>query len=141
MSSREIHFEVRSTTEEDLPLLRQWWSQWGWPQPPREILPDNLSDGLIVLHKGTPVVASFIYSTSASKAFLLEYTISDPNFRSKGLRKTAISVLLKSATDYVKHSGGNIIFSFTHHKQLAQHFVDHGFNKGDLSYEMIKIIP
>ena len=140
MNSKEIQFKVNNTQESDLPILKNWWKEWGWPIPPREMLPDNISSGLIVSYKGKPVVAAFIYATSASKTYLLEYTISDPNFKEKDLRKKAIHVLLESATEYIKQSGGLIIFSFTNHKNLANHFVDCGFAKGDLSYEMIKAI-
>ena len=85
---------TRQLKEEDWDTLQEWWSAWPeWKSPPREFLPDNGTGGIMVEKNGRPIIAGFMYLTN-SKGVLLEYIVSDPEYREND-RDSAIELLLK----------------------------------------------
>tara|TARA_X000001382_G_C3080331_1_gene150336 strand:+ start:187 stop:654 length:468 start_codon:yes stop_codon:yes gene_type:complete len=103
----------------DWDTLLDWWNSWdGWTAPAKEFLPDNGTGGLIIEKDGKPIVAGFIYQTN-SKSVLLEWIISNPNYRGKD-RKKAIEMLIIEAEKFTKDLGYNWMFSIGRNKHLIE---------------------
>jgi hypothetical protein len=82
-----MELKTRLLKDEDYETLCGWWKHWPkWPaSPPRTFLPDNGKGGLMVEKNGKPICAGFLYMTN-SDAVLLEWIVSDPEYRDKEVR-------------------------------------------------------
>lgn len=110
---------IRKLTEKDWDTLVSWWDAWPeWQTPSKDFLPDNGKGGLIIEKDGTPIVAGFIYLTN-SKAVLLEWIISNPNYKEND-RDLAIELLITGAENLVKTLDYKFMFSITQHKKLMK---------------------
>lgn len=110
---------IRKLTEKDWDTLVSWWNAWPeWQTPSKDFLPDNGKGGLIIEKDGTPIVAGFIYLTN-SKAVLLEWIISNPNYKEND-RDSAIELLITGAENLVKTLDYKFMFSITQHKKLMK---------------------
>ena len=88
-----MKFNARKLTEQDYKMLVSWWKWWRWSPPAITLLPDNGTGGLIIEKNNEPIVAGFLYFTN-SEMVLLEWIISNPEYRQKD-RKDAIEFLIK----------------------------------------------
>jgi len=114
-----MKLNIRRLKEEDWVILTEWWSAWSeWVTPSKEFLPDNGKGGLMVEKNGEPVIAGFLYLTN-SKAVLLEWIISDPEYRDKD-RKNALELLITGAENVCKDLGYKYMFSIGRNKQLME---------------------
>jgi len=114
-----MKLNIRRLKEEDWVILTEWWSAWSeWVTPSKEFLPDNGKGGLMVEKNGKPVIAGFLYLTN-SKAVLLEWIISDPEYRDKD-RKNALELLITGAENVCKDLGYKYMFSIGRNKQLME---------------------
>ena len=131
---------TRQLKEEDWDTLQKWWSAWPeWKSPPREFLPDNGTGGIMVEKNGRPIIAGFMYLTN-SKGVLLEYIVSDPEYREND-RDSAIELLLKTAEQFVKNIGCKFMFTVTQHDKLIKAHEKLGWKKDPKpSHELIKVI-
>ena len=131
---------IRKLKESDWSTLEEWWSAWpDWPVIPRDFLPDNGTSGLIVEKNNVPIVAGFIYFTN-SKAALLEWIISNPNYR-KDDREEAIKKLITEAEKIIKDLGYKYCFAVIQHDKLIKKHEDLGWKKDPkASYELTKIL-
>ena len=78
-----MKFNIRKLEASDWGTLVKWWDSWSeWAAPSKTFLPDNGTGGLIVEKGKQPIVAGFLYFTN-SQAVLLEWIISNPEYRSK----------------------------------------------------------
>ena len=126
-----MKFTVRNLEEKDYEILSEWWLFWWKTKVPRKMLPDNLSDGVMIEYNGIPVSAGFIYATSSRYLYWMEFIISSPTFRDKKLRKEALDFNIKVLIDIAKRGGALTIFSSIHHKGLISKCVENGFIETD----------
>jgi len=128
----------RLLKDSDWETLCQWWESWPkWVNPPKSFLPDNGKGGIMVEKEGKPVVAGFLYITN-SDAVLLEWIVSDPEYRSKD-RKDALELLISSAEATCKGLGKKHIFTIGRNKHLIETHKKLGWTVDpDPSYEIIK---
>jgi len=110
---------IRKLEESDYKTLEKWWKAWDWPPIQQDFLPENGTGGLMVQSKdGTPIVAGFLYMTN-SKAVLLEWIISNPEYRESD-RKDAIELLINAVEHVLKDQGIKHIFSIGRNKHLIE---------------------
>ena len=108
----------RHLEEGDWDILKEWWDYWpGVEAPCKDFLPDNGTGGIMIDENGIPIIACFIYQTN-SNAAMLEWLISNPNYRGKKKRDRAIEALIVSAQAVVKSMGYKTIFTMLRHRKL-----------------------
>lgn len=131
--------EIRKLTESDYETLEKWWKAWKWPPVEKEFLPDNGTGGFVVEKNGTMIVAGFIYVTN-SKAVLLEWIISNPEYREDD-RDMAITCLISTVEKIIKGWGYKYIFTIGRTKALINKHKKLGWHVDDKpSHEIIKIL-
>ncbi len=131
---------IRKLKEEDWDTLCSWWRWWPkWEPPVKDFLPENGTGGLIVEINNIPVVAGFIYFTN-SKTALLEWIVSNPNYRETD-RKDAIEALIMASEEYIKQKDYKYVFAVMQHKKLIETHEKLGW-KADTkhSYELTKVL-
>tara|TARA_R110000787_G_scaffold258244_1_gene363452 strand:- start:193 stop:501 length:309 start_codon:yes stop_codon:yes gene_type:complete len=102
-------------------------------------MPDNGKGGLMIEKDGRPIVAGFLYITN-SEAVLLEWVVSDPEYRDKD-RKDALELLILSAEATCKGLGKKHMFTIGRNKHLIETHKKLGWTVDpDPSYEIIKNI-
>ena len=129
---------IRKLEESDYKTLEKWWKAWDWPPIEKDFLPENGTGGLIVQAKDkTPIVAGFLYMTN-SKAVLLEWIISNPEYREAD-RDAAITALIMGAEAVVKNAGNKYMFTIGRNKKLINKHKELGWNVDEKpSYEIVK---
>ena len=116
MSSNKL--VPRKLQESDWETLQKWWDYWpGVKTPPRDFLPDNGTGGIMIEENGTPVIAGFIYETNSCGA-MVEWIISNPNYRGKKKRDEALEALIVSIEDTVRSLGYKIMFTMISNKKI-----------------------
>jgi len=114
-----MELNIRKLNEDDWDILTKWWDAWPeWVTPGREFLPEDGKSGLMVEKNGEPVMAGFLYFTN-SKAVLLEWIISDPEYRDND-RKDALELLITTSETYCKNLGFKYMFSIGRNEQLME---------------------
>ena len=128
---------IRKLKKEDLIIIKKWWEAWPkWVAPADDFLPET---GLVVEFNNKPVIAGFIYLTNA-KVALLEWVISDPEYRQSN-RKKLLELLIIGSENMVKELGYNYMFSVCRNKNLIQTHEKLGWISDDSpSYELVKIL-
>ena len=108
----------RYLEESDWDTLKEWWDYWpGVKAPSKDFLPDNGTGGIMIEENGTPIIACFIYQTNSSTA-MLEWLISNPNYRGKKKRDRALEALIISAQAVVKSMGYKSVFTMLRQQKL-----------------------
>ncbi len=131
--------EIRKLTESDYETLEKWWKAWKWPPVEKEFLPDNGTGGFVVEKNGVMIVAGFVYVTN-SKAVLLEWIISNPEYREDD-RDMAITCLISTVEKIIKGWGYKYIFTIGRTKALINKHKELGWHVDDKpSHEIIKIL-
>ncbi|QQV91507.1 hypothetical protein M1M25_gp071 [Tenacibaculum phage Gundel_1] len=126
-----MEYTLRHLTEEDYKMLAEWWKLWRWTPVPRVALPDNMEDGILISVNGEPACAGFLYSTSASKVFIMEFIISNPKIKDKEARKKVVDYTIKSIIELAKKAGAVTILSWIKNEHLINKYLDNGFIYGD----------
>lgn len=121
---------IRLTTPEDYPELKQWWNDWRWPQPPSIELLDNLRFGIMVHNQTTNLCAGFIYFTNAKQFALMEFIISNFNVKDRKLRKQSQELLINSLLEVAKQKGAKAIFTSVRSQSLVNTYKNCGFIQG-----------
>jgi len=131
---------IRKLVESDYEILRNWWEAWpDWHAPAKEFLPDNGTGGCMVEKDSRPIVAGFVYITN-SKAVLLEWVISNPEYREDD-RDMAITCLISTIEKIIKEWGYKYIFSIGRTKALIDKHRKLGWHVDEKpSYEIVKIL-
>ncbi len=130
---------IRKLTESDYETLANWWKAWKWPPVQKDFLPDNGTGGFVIEKEGIMIVAGFVYITN-SKAVLLEWIISNPEYREDD-RDMAITCLIKTIESIVKEWGYKYIFSIGRTKALIDKHRELGYSVDEkASYEIVKIL-
>lgn len=131
--------KIRKLTESDYETLEKWWRAWKWPPVEKEFLPDNGTGGFVVEKNGVMIVAGFVYVTN-SKAVLLEWIISNPEYREDD-RDMAITCLISTVEKIIKGWGYEYIFTIGRTKALINKHKELGWHVDDKpSHEIIKIL-
>ena len=135
-----MELQARVLTEKDWDTLVSWWDKWPeWVNPPKDFLPDNGKGGFMVEKNNQPIVAGFLYTTN-SKAALLEWIVSDPEYRDDD-REQALEMLINKAEDFAKKSGYHYMFTIGRNEHLIKTHEKLGWMKDSKpSYEITKII-
>tara|TARA_R100001198_G_scaffold65996_1_gene39128 strand:+ start:1577 stop:1981 length:405 start_codon:yes stop_codon:yes gene_type:complete len=131
---------TRRLKEEDYEVLKKWWDFWpGWQAPPKDLLPNNGTGGVMVEKNGTPIVAGFLYTTN-SKMVLLEWVISNPKYKETD-RKDAIYTLITACENIIKELGYKYAISITKNQNLINKHKDLGWEQDEKpSYELVKVL-
>jgi hypothetical protein len=130
--------EIRRLTEKDWDTLVSWWDSWpDWQNPAKDFLPDNGTGGFMIEKNNKPIVAGFVYITN-SKAVLLEWIVSDPEYREDD-RDMAITCLITTIEKIIKGWGYKYMFSIGRTKSLIEKHKELGWHV-DMkpSHELIK---
>lgn len=130
-----MDLRCRNTREEDLVELVDWWKWHRFTPPVREMLPDDLSSGIMVMDGNENICAGFVYSTSASALFHIEFIVSTYKVRDKELRKEALMLLIGGLKYMAKEMGAKIIFTNLVSQNLKKSFLDNGFIVGSKNSE------
>jgi len=105
----------------------------------KDFLPDNGTGGFVIEKEGVMIVAGFVYITN-SKAVLLEWIISNPEYREDD-RDMAITCLIKTIESIIKEWGYKYIFSIGRTKALIDKHKELGYSVDEkASYEIVKIL-
>lgn len=129
--------KIRKLTESDYETLEKWWKAWKWPPIEKDFLPENGTGGFVIEKEGVMIVAGFVYITN-SKAVLLEWIISNPNYKEND-RDMAITVLITSVEKIVKDWGYNYIFTIGRNKSLISKHKKLGWQVDEKpSHEIVK---
>ena len=130
-----MQLNIRRIKSEDYKTFVKWWDAWPkWQAPPKDFLPDT---GFIVEKNNIGIVAGYVYMTN-SKAALLEWIISNPEYRESD-RKDAITLLIQAVERVLKDQGIKYIFSIGRHKGLIETHKKLGWSVDEKrSYELIK---
>tara|TARA_R110002167_G_scaffold175749_1_gene375026 strand:- start:374 stop:784 length:411 start_codon:yes stop_codon:yes gene_type:complete len=133
-----MKLNIRMLKSSDWDTLVSWWDNWPeWQTPPKDFLPDDGKGGFMVEKNGQPIIAGFLYITN-SKAALLEWIISNPEYRDDD-RKQAIELLIGGAEDVCKKQGIKYIFSIGRNKHLIEIHKKLGYQVDDNpSHEITK---
>ena len=135
-----MELTVTKLQEEDYNTLVEWWNEWpDWTAPSRDFLPNNGTGGLLIKKGNIPVVAGFLYMTN-SKAVLLEWIVSNPNYKESD-RKDAIELLITAAETVCKDLGYGYMFSIGRNKGLMETHEKLGWQVDKTpSHEIVKIL-
>ncbi|UOF82511.1 N-terminal acetyltransferase complex subunit [Caudoviricetes sp.] len=121
-------------------LLAKWWEDWGMTPVPKGFLPLDGKGGLIVYDGEIPVCAGFLYLTN-SKVALVNWVISNKQYRGAKRREDAIEYLLYCLVESAKIAGYEYVYSHIRNWQLEKYFGNVGFTKTcTYSSEFIKKI-
>ena len=116
---------IRNLEEKDYNMLVTWWIDNRFPVVPRDILPNNISDGLVVYYDGTPVCAGFLYATSSSSLFWLEWIISSYSVKNK-VRSISLSYLVNGLKYMAKKMNAKVIYTSVM-SLILRKMLDNGF--------------
>ena len=133
-----MELNIRRLKDSDWETLVSWWNDWpDWVNPPKDFLPENGTGGLMVEKNNKPIVAGFLYFTN-STAVLLEWVVSDPDYKEKD-KKKAVELLILSAENVCIQSGKKYMFSIGRNNSLINTHKKMGWNVDDKpSYEISK---
>ena len=128
---------ARNLEESDWDTLVGWWKWWRWTIMPREFLPENGTGGIMIEKNNVCVAAGFLYTTN-SKVIILEWIVSNPEYKQKD-RKKAIELLITEAENKTKELGYKYMFSIGRNKLLIETHKKLGwFIDNKPSYEITK---
>lgn len=115
--------EIRRYTEDDYPMLAEWWKEWDFMPIPKHILSDI---GVIV----DDTAAAFLYVTNSSVAWIQWY-ISDKKI-SPLKRSRCFDALVKTLTDIAEMHGAKMLWTNVKKKSHEKRLVGkHGWVAGD----------
>jgi len=134
-------FSIRNLQEEDYDTLLGWWKYHRFKAPPRFILPDNIADGLMVSHNGIELCSGFLYSTSSSSLFHVEWIVSTPEIKDRTIRKEGLEYLINGIIYVANKKGAKVIYTSLVNPHLIERYKNCGFLEGSTgSTEMVKIL-
>lgn len=116
--------DVIKFKEEHYPVLKEWWSQYGWEAPQLETLPKT---GFIALSEGKPVVAGFLYKTDSSMAFM-DWIIGDKNASALSRGKGA-HLVVSSIIQDARESGFQVLYTVTANQPLIESYKRQGLQE------------
>ena len=133
-------YNIRPVIVEDYATLIKWWESYDHIEVPEShMLPNGGLGGFVVEREGRLLAAGFLYFTN-STAVLLEWIISNPEYKNKD-RTKAIETLIESAEIFCKKNNKKYMFSISKNKSLTEiHKKLNWFVDEKPSYEITKKI-
>jgi len=121
-------------------ILVGWWKDWRWPEPPpKDMLPQNGTCGLIISKGDVDICAGFLYLTNSKTAWI-EYVISNFNYKESD-RKEALEVLINALSMTAKEHNNKYIFTSLKSNPLIHRYKACGFIEGSTGCtELIKAL-
>jgi hypothetical protein len=96
--------------------------------------------GYMVYYNDEPICAGYMYVTN-SNVVLLEWIISNFEFKDRKIRKEALFMLIQTITSLSANLGKKYVYSILKSKSLIELYQELGFGKGGQNgTEMIKKI-
>ncbi len=114
----ESKLNFRPLEEEDYETICSWWKWWRWPELPRTALPNNGKGGFMVEKNNIPIVSGFLY-ISNSKMGMLEWIVSNPDYREKD-RQEAIELLINKVESFCKDLDIKHVITLGRNKHLIE---------------------
>ena len=135
-----MEFKLRMLEYRDYDnILVKWWKDWRWVAPPREMLPEDGTGGLMVTKGGKDIWAGFIYFTNSKTAWS-EWIISDYFYREED-RDEALVFLINALTETCRAKGMKFVFTIVKNDNLKKKYEQCGFLVGDEnSTDLTKLI-
>lgn len=130
-------FNVRILTEEDYPMLCQWWSDNRFPAPPQQCLPNNGTCGIMVSKGDVDICAGFLYLTNSTISWI-EFVVGNFYYRDSD-RPQALQFLLDELCGIAQRKGCSAVFSSIKNKNLIKHYEACEFQKNEGTVEFIKV--
>jgi len=136
-----MKFNVRVLSETDYDdVLVGWWKDWKWTPPVKDFLPLDGRGGIMVEWDGIPVCAGFIIQTN-SKVAMVEWVVSNKDFKEKAIRKDAMNLLIQTLTDVAKETGNTYTYTILKNPSLTNIYKNNGYLGHEQNItEMIKKI-
>ncbi len=100
-----------------------WWKGNNWPSIPEKDLPTL---GFVSFYDETPVAVAWLYQTDSAYC-LLEWMVSNPEFREKETRGKAIDGLLHAMLDAASKLGFTKVFTSTRAGKYVSRLEAQGF--------------
>ena len=133
-------FEFRWLEDQDYEELCQWWKDWRWTPPAKELLPDDGKCGVMVSKNGVNICAGFIYFTN-SRFSIIEYIVSNFQVKNKETRTEALKLLIESLNQIGAKNGFKMAFTSLKNESLKKIYLDRGYSVGsNNSTELIKLL-
>lgn len=131
-----MSFNIQLLTDKDYDeILCKWWKDWRWVPPAKDFLPPT---GYMVYYKDEPICAGYMYVTN-SNVVLLEWIVSNFNFKDKKIRKQSLLMLIQTITSLAEGLEKKYIYSLLKSQSLIKLYKELGYTEGDSNAtEMIK---
>jgi len=124
---------TRYFTEEDYPMLLEWWKFWRFPAPGLKNLPKT---GVIVNN----TCAGFVYLTNSNMCWI-EFIVSNPEEKDKEVRKNDISECINQLCYIAKEMGYEVAYTSLKNENLQNKYLEEGFVLGSKNCnEYIKLL-
>lgn len=133
-----MEFQARKIEEKDYDLLVSWWKEWGWDAVPKDMLPSNGDDGIMLEKDGKPIIAGFVYFGYDNIAWL-DYIVADKNAK-RITRAKSLMTFLEIVEEVVKKAGKKYIITVTENKSLISSFKKRNWRIDDPLHKVIKMI-
>jgi hypothetical protein len=133
----EINSNTRYFTEEDYPMLLEWWKFWRFPAPGLINLPKT---GVIVNINEKDICSGFVYLTNSNMCWI-EFIVSNPDEKDKEVRKIAISECINQLCYIAKEMGYQVAYTSLKNESLQNKYLEEGFILGSKGCnEYIKLL-
>lgn len=131
----------RYLTHEDYDTLTVWWKQNRFPAPPRDFLPNNGLDGIMVIKDGVEMCAGFIYETSCTNLAWIEFIVANFDVKDRELRRESQNYLINVINVICKNMGKKYMFTSVKNKGLIDRYKECGYIIGSNgTTEMVKAL-
>jgi len=134
-----MDFSCRVLREDDYSnTLVKWWKDWRWTEaPPKSMLPQDGTCGLMISKGDIDVCAGFVFLTNSKTAWV-EYIISNFEYKESD-RGEAIELLITGLSLLAKERGYKHIFTSLKNKHLIMRYKNCGYIVADTGCtEMVK---
>lgn len=126
----ENKFNFRYLIENDYKILSDYWKWHRFPVPPRDFLPDNFNNGLMVTYNNENLCSGFLYATSSSSLYWLEFVVSNPEIKDKKIRKEGLRLLINKLIEMASLVNCKYIYTSLMNENLKKTYLDCGFTYG-----------
>lgn len=126
-----MDFNCRVLNDNDYSdTLVKWWNEWGWAaSPPKSMLPEGGTGGIMVSKGDIDICAGFIFFTNSKTAWV-EYIISNSKYKDSD-RSKAIEFLINGLTMIAKDNGYKHIFTSLNNENLIKKYIKCGYIAAD----------
>ena len=92
----------------------------------------------MIQHNNIDVCCGFLYSTSSSSMFYMEFIVSNPNIKDKGVRSKSLEYLIQGLLTLAETAGASVVFTVSRNASILKKYEENGFVKGSKnSTEMV----